>query len=91
VFPPGTACPGRRFRIYDGDPSVTYMIPVLHLRRDGDAVGGGVTSLQPHPVANPDGSFDDAMSYCGVFGGYAALRDGRWRTWIDTERAYRPR
>jgi hypothetical protein len=67
------------------------MIVTIGIVRDGDAWNFGAGSEQPNPTVNADGSMDDAVSYCHAVGGYVELRDGRWRTWVDPDRALRPR
>jgi hypothetical protein len=92
IFPPDTSCPGRRFRVFHGEPDVMGLIVELSVGPDArDAMSFMASTVQPNPTPTPDGGFDDVDTYCHAVTGYVELRDHRWRTFVDGDRWERHR
>lgn len=86
VFPTDTNCPGRRFRVFHGEPDVAWLIVELSVGRDGYALDFMASTVQPNPAPTPDGGFDVAETYCQAVTGYLGLRDHHWRAFVHPDR-----
>jgi hypothetical protein len=84
LFPPRTACAGKRFEMFHGERDLQGAIIELRLVPAGDAWSFMATVVQPNLEPSPDGGFDASENYCHVANGIVERRNHRWRAFERT-------
>ncbi len=87
LVPPNTACSGRSFSVFHGEPEVHGLIVRLDLFASGHSWNFHASRYQPNPTVTGDGHIESTQSFCHAVGGFAEWTGTSWRTFIDVDRA----
>ena len=75
---PGTACPGRRFELFDGDRDLQGAIIELVIYSKAPPWKFMATVQQPNLAPDPEGGFVGRDSYCHLIEGVVERTDRGW-------------